>query len=214
MDPWLIGYFLGGIFAVFLCWDLGLLYSIPIVLGMVLELLLGSGLLSGVDFRQFTATFGFLYALWVMVLSDVFKDRLEGIVIFTLITLSFFFGIYPSLVEATGSAERSLELATGILKTWMLVIVGVVLAVVVRSAFSKKGRSGLGDLLVNPRKRFLIPLGVWAAIIAIPLEWLPRIGEWMEVNRFHIAGNCLVWGWVFIELKFYLQARYWRRRYG
>jgi len=214
MDSWQISYYLGGTIAAFLCWNLGWLYYVPIILGMVMDITLSSGLLNGIDFRQFTAISGFLYALWAVVLSDVFRDRVEGVATFALISLSFFFGIYPSLTETTSDPRRSIELATGILKMWMLVVVGLTLMVVVRSVASKKGRSGLGDLIVNPRKRFMIPLGLWAAIIATPLDWIPIIGAWVESNRFHIAASTLVWGWVVFEIKFYLQALYIRRKYG
>jgi hypothetical protein len=96
----------------------------------------------------------------------------------------------------------------------MVVILGIVALVIGRTVIAAKEKRGINDLIVNPRKRFLIPMGVWAFFIASTWTWFPGIGEWLEANKFHLGAASLVWGWAALEIKFYLQARYWRRKYG
>jgi len=206
MDLWLATYYVGGITAVILCWNLGSIFYVPMLLNLALEVALGAGLANEFDIRQVVAVTGFLHALWVVVLADVFKSWIEGVTVFVLISLAFVLGVYPSIVESTSDWSRSIELATLIIRTWMLVIVGVVTLVYVRSLLRTRGPWTLSELVVNPKRRFLIPLGLWALIIVIPLGPLPKLGTWLEENRFHLAGTTLVWGWVIFELKFFLQS--------
>lgn len=206
MDLWLAAYYVGGIIAVILCWNLGAIFYVPMLLNLGLEIALGAGLAQEFDIRQVVAVTGFLHALWVIVLSDVFKNWIEGATVFVLISLAFVLGIYPSVVESTNDWSRSIELATLIIRTWMLVIVGVVLIVFFRSIITSRWRWALSAMVVNPKRRFLIPIGLWALIILIPLSLTSRLGAWLEENRFHLAGITLVWGWVAIEVKFFLQS--------
>ncbi|MCB9358268.1 MAG: hypothetical protein H6508_00050 [Calditrichaeota bacterium] len=206
MDLWLIAYYVGGGLAIFLCWNLGAVFYVPMIMNLGLEVLLGTGVVRDLDIRHVVAVTGFLQALWVVVLSDVFRNWIEGATVFVLISLAFLVGIYPSVMEPTQNWAQSILLATLIIRTWMYVIVGVVLVVITRSVLQPSSLGGLADMIVNPKKRFLLPLGFWAMIIVVPLEGIPVVGDWMGENRFHLAGTALVWGWVLLEIKFFVQS--------
>lgn len=214
MDAWLISYYLGAVVSLALCFGLGPLFYIPMILNIGVEVLLGSGLLQSMNLRMTFAIIGFLYALWACLIGNVFRSRYEAIIVFTLIGFAFWYGIYPSLTEATRDWDRWVELTTRILRVWSVVIVGVIGLVFARTYIDIVRRKGINDLIINPRKRFLIPMAVWATMIAMTWRWIPGIGEWVENNKFHLGSTALVWGWAALELKFFLQARYWRRKYG
>ncbi|MCC6475604.1 hypothetical protein IT157_01000 [bacterium] len=205
---------IGAILAIALCWNLGRIYFIPMILNFASEFIIPSGLLQYVDVRWYILVTGFLYVLWVMILTDVFRDWFDAVTIYALVIMSFMFGMYPAMEEVAADFDRSVEGATRVLKVGMVVVFGQVLLAVLRSIAKLRFRGGMWDMIVNPRKRFLIPIGLWSGICILPVAWIPGVGDTLETYRYVIASHALWWGWVLLELKFFFQARYWRRRYG
>ena len=75
MDAWLISYYLGAVVSLALCFGLGPLFYIPMILNIGVEVLLGSGLLQSMNLRMTFAIIGFLYALWACLIGHVFRSK-------------------------------------------------------------------------------------------------------------------------------------------
>lgn len=209
-----ITYYTGAVLGIILCWNLGPLFYLPMFFNIATDILLDVGILSSGDMRLSWAIIEGLYCLWVLVLANIFKSRAEAVAIFVMIAVAFAYGVYPNLAEAANDWNRWVELTTRIMQAWSIIISGIITLVIVKTLYQWKIGKSINDLAVNPRKRFLIPIWAWATISAMPLEWVPGIGKWLEDYRFAIAGHTLVWGWVLVELKFFVQAWYWRKKYG
>ncbi len=188
-------------------------YSL-LLFNLVTDALLDIGWLAAGDMRiKWTIVDG-VYCLWVLVLGNFFRSRKEAVAVFLLVVAAFTYWVLPHHMNAADNWKAWVELTTRIMEGWATIIAGLVMFVAARTYLQYKVGGGFNDLIVNPRKRFLLPIGAWAAIKAIPLAWIPASAGWFETARFPIAAHIMVWGWVFLELKFFFQARYWRRKYG
>lgn len=214
MDLYQITYYTGAILGILLCWNLGPLFYVPMFFNIATDIMLDVGLLTTGDMRLSWTIIDGLYCLWVLILANVFRSRIEAVLVFVVVAAAFAYGIYPNLVEAAHDWSRWVELTTRIMQAWSFIISVIILLVLAKTFYLWKMGKGPNDLVVNPRKRFLIPIWFWATIQVLPFAGIPVIGPWLEANRFTIAAHLLVWGWVFLELKFFVQAWYWRNKYG
>lgn len=214
MEIFQITYYTGIAAALFLCWNLGPLFYSYIILNIVTDILLDIGWLAAGDMRLKWAVIQWLDCIWILMLANIFRSRFEAVLMSLLVLIAFGFGIYPRLTEQLGSWEHGVELTTQMMRTWAIINLVIVLLVFAKTLYLWKAKKRPNDLVVNPRRRFLLPIAAFSAIVAVPLEWIPSQPMWLESYRFSIAAHTQVWGWVIVELKFYLQARSWRDKYG
>lgn len=201
-----VAYYVGYVAAIFLCRGLGNLFFVPMLLNMGFNIALQTGLLSGWDIRWVIAGHGFLFFLWTATLAGIF-DRTTVVILLVM----DFFAAYKGLVsqlQMAGSGGHFWDVtSTTIIQVWLMSILIVSLSAIVKSSIVSKVERGYSELLVIPKKRFLIPIAVWAAIIVLPEYLGSAIPEVVKQNRFTIAGLLLVWGWVAIELPFFIMYK-------
>jgi hypothetical protein len=214
MELYQITYYSGLLLALLLCWNLGPLFYTYILFQISTDVLLDIGWLAQGDMRLKWAMIEWLDCIWILMLANIFRSRFESFVISGLVLIAFSFGIYPSLTEAADSWPRWVELTTEIMRGWAVINLAIIVFAVSKTVYLWKVEHQPNDLVVNPRRRFLLPLGAFFAILAMPMEWIPWHRAWIEAHRFPIAAHVMAWGWVVAEFKFFLQAWRWRRKYG
>lgn len=192
--------------AVFLYWKLGNLFRVPMLVNAAFDVSMNFNLLAGWDVRWLIAFHGLAWFAWVVALTQS-VPRSTFIFILLLDLIVVFERLYPNM-QMAGSGPGFWNLtSTHIVEIWMVSITGVVASVVFRSTILQWWRGRCSDMLINPKKRFLLPIGAWAAVIGI-LPWLHGyLPSAVIAQRFAIAGMLLAWGWVLIELRFYLEYR-------
>jgi hypothetical protein len=208
----LIVYYTGFVLAIALCRNLGPIFYVPMLFDMGFDIALNLGLLSGWDIRLVMVTYGFAVLLWVLALSGAFSKTTFVTLLLLDLTL-IFTKILPSLQAAGTGQEFWNQTSTGIFNIWSLSIFVVVLSIVFRSTVWARLHGKFVDLLTNPRKRFLIPLGLWSGIITLGGQLESFLPEWFVERRFQISALALVWGWVAFELPFFLMHRRVKRRF-
>lgn len=211
---WELGqYYVAFIAVIFLARGLGPLFFIPVVLDFVFELCLDWGLLSGWDVRLLIAGFEFAIFLWVLALAG--NLRKSTFVVMLVLDLTVMInGMWPQIQAAGSGRDFWNNTSTSIMDVWQTSIVVVVVSMVVRSTIVAKAKREYVDILTNPKKRFLLPIGAWALIQELPIYLKPNVPLWLFDYRFHIAANVLVWGWVALELPFYLMYRRLKKQYS
>jgi hypothetical protein len=209
----LIIYYIGFVLAIALCWGLGRLFYVPMIVDMAFNLCLNFRLFAGWDIRWLIVGYGFAIFVWVVALSSV-MTRSTYVVMLVADMLLVFKGIVPQItVAGTGGKFWDIS-STGIFNVWMMSVSVLVISMVVKGAVLPAIRRRRVDIITNPRKRFLLPIGAWATII-VASEYL---GNMLPVglynSRYVIASYVLVWGWVAFELPFYLMYRRLSRTFG
>ena len=205
-------YYAGFVTAIFVCRGLGPIFYIPMTLDLIFNIVLQSGGLQGWDVRLVVLTSGILWFIWVMALAGTLNKGL--IVLLILVDLAALLkGVEPQLA-AVGSGDPFWHLtSTKIIEVWMLSVLVVVLFMVVKSTLVARLNGEFVDLLSNPRKRFLIPIGLHAAVWVIAPYLESVVPAWLFARRYDIAAQVLVWGWVAIELPFFIMYRRLKRQY-
>jgi hypothetical protein len=199
-------YYAGFVSALALCWGLGPIFFYPMLADLIFDVCLSSGLFSGWDIRLLVSLYGLAAFIWVIALSGVLA-KTTFVAVLLLDMLMIFYKILPQLQLAGTGQDFWNATSTGIYEVWLISIFVVITSMAVRSSLGAKIKGLRIDLLTNPRKRFLLPIGVWAGVTLL----LGNLERWIPVSvfddRFVIAAHTLVWGWVILELPQYLIHR-------
>jgi hypothetical protein len=173
------------------------------LLNMGFNLILNLGLLAGWDVRGVMIAYGFGFFLWVLALTQsVNKPTLVTLLLLDLAVV--FHGLLPE-IQVTGTGPQFWNtVSTHIVDVWMASIFGLSGITIFKSSLLAWIRGHRADVLTNPKKRFLIPIFVWSGMIAVPPWFTPYLTSSFVNHRFTIAAELLVWGWVALELPFYL----------
>jgi hypothetical protein len=213
MDPGLIAYYVGYAAALVLCFQLGPIFYGPMLANLAFNVSLSLGAFSGWDVRWVLAFYGLGMFIWVLVLAGSVNNI--TVVLLVLLDVGMIgFRLFPLLAGGGTGEEFWITASTGIIDVWTLSVFTVVGSTLLRSSLGARIRGEPTDLWTNPRRRFLLPLGAWSAMIVIPQVISPDASSVNLDYRFSIAALMLVWGWVAVELPFFLM--YWRihRRHG
>lgn len=204
MDIQFIIYVVGYLLAIRLVWGMGPVFYIPMMLFILWDFALLGRLLSGWDIRALVLGYGAFVFAWILALSKG-STRLSPLLLVLLVDLAFVTeGILPQL-EAAGTGQQFWNTtSTSILQVWYLTNSLLVLAVVFESTVVAKLRGKMVDLLINPRKRFLIPIGLWTGFDFIHITFSGVLPPWMHESGWKISSTVLVWGWVALELPFFI----------
>ncbi|MBU0507207.1 hypothetical protein KKH27_00025 [bacterium] len=198
--------------AIVVCWDLGPIFYVPMILDLVFDLALWFNLLAGWDIRLTVVTYGFLFFAWVLILSKDYT-KLAALLIIPVDLAFVYQGVLPELQAAGTGQEFWNVTSTEILKLWDLSTFLLVMTVIVRSTIGAKLQGRMVDVLTNPRKRFLIPIGVWTGINLLHEIFPSYLPPWFVENGYRIASHALAWGWLALELPFFLAHRRLRLRH-
>ncbi|HEY3294011.1 MAG TPA: hypothetical protein VGL38_01080 [bacterium] len=196
-------YYAGFLIALALCWGLGPIFFYPMLADVAFDVAGNVGLFTGWDVRWIVVSYGFGMLLWVLALAGALtKPTFIAVMLMDLGAI--FYRIIPQF-QMNGSGQDFWNLAsTGINEIWMVSIFVIVASMAIRSSIIAKMQGRRVDLLTNPKKRFLLPVGAWAGFppfISCFEHWLPSS---LVDGRFMIAGQLMVWGWVALELPPYL----------
>lgn len=197
------------VIAILICRGLGPIFFVPMIADLGFDLLLSYNALSGWDIRILIMAYGMLWFLWVMVIS---KTLNRGLIVLLLLVdfTSIFRGVLPQLTAVGAGQMFWNSTATRILEVWMLSAAILVAAVIFRSTVAARFHGEFVDVLTNPRKRFLIPIGLHSAWIVASTyirDFLPAV---IYNHRYQIAAWILVGGWIALELPYYIS--YWRTK--
>jgi hypothetical protein len=172
---------------------------------------LNAGLFSGWDIRWLIAVYGFGIFVWVVSLTRTLSRSL--IVSLLVLDLAVVInGFWPMITVAGNGAHFWNYTSTAILDVWMISITVVVLSTALKSTVLAKIEGRFVDLLTNPKKRFVLPIGAWAATIVLMKYLKSVLPSAVVAERFTIASHVLVWGWVALELPFFLMYRRLKRQ--
>jgi hypothetical protein len=197
-------YYFGYCAALYLYKDMGRVFFMPMLMNMWFNLLITFEIYREVDFRWVIAVYGILWFVWIMVLATPNRGKLEIVLALFLLLAAFFFGTLPHLLTEFDAFRAMIDLATRIWTVWYFSSFFIVLVVVIRSTIIARIKGEFVDLLTNPRKRFLIPLGLCSGIIGVTPLLSGKIPEEIVLQRFNIGSHVLVWTWVALELPFYI----------
>jgi hypothetical protein len=197
-------YYFGYCAALYLFKDMGRVFFVPMLLNMWFNLFITFEIYRQVDFRWFIALQGILWFIWVIVLANYLRRKLEITLVSFLLLIAFFFGTLPQLLTEFKAFGDMVELGTRIWTAWHFTSLILILVVVIRSTIIARIKGEFIDLITNPRKRFLIPLGLCSATIAVLPLLSGAVPEDIVIQRFNIASHVLVWTWVAFELPFYI----------
>jgi hypothetical protein len=205
-------YYVGFIAATILSYGLGRMFFIPMLLNMGFNISMDAGLFTGWDVRWLMIGYGGAIFVWVVVLSGI-KNRANYVGLLAMDVFIIMNAMWP-LVQETGTGAHFWNVtSTSVINIWMASIAFLVGSTIVQSTIMKRLNHKSMDLLRTPRKRFLIPIGMWSATIVVLFYLRPLIPEWLFHNRFAIASHVLVWGWVAFELPQYIMHERMRRKY-
>jgi hypothetical protein len=206
-------YYLAFIAVILLARGLGPLFYVPLLMDFAFEICLDTGLMSGWDIRLLIIAYEFGIFIWVMALAG--NLRKSTFVVMLVVDLAVVInGMLPN-IQASGTGQNFWNsTSTAILDVWQTSVIVVVGSMVIRSTVIAKLHGQYVDILTNPKKRFVLPIGAWA-LIQESLEYLkPIIPLWLYNHRFVIAANVLVWGWIALELPLYLMYRRLKKQYS
>jgi len=206
-------YYVAFIAAILLARGLGPLFYVPLMIDFGFEICLDSGLLSGWDVRWLIAAYEFGIFVWVMALSG--NLRKSTFVVMLVLDLAVIIDHMLPNVQTAGSGQEFWNTtSTAILDVWQTSVVVIVGSMIIRSTIVAKIRGQHVDILTNPKKRFLLPIGAWAFLQEVPNYLRPILPVWLFNLRFVISANALVWGWVALELPLYLMYRRLKKQYS
>jgi hypothetical protein len=206
-------YYGGFILAIALCRSLGPIFYVPQIANLVFNLSLQTGFLSGWDIRLLMAFYGFAMFVWVMVMAGNFRKSTFMALLLLDLGVAFQGMWVPMRAEGSGQSFWNVA-STSILDVWMVSISVVVGSVFFESSVMAHWRGKFADWMTNPKKRFLIPIGAWAGILVAAKYGKPLLPEWFVGLQYIIAALVLVWGWVALELPFYIKYKRLHREVG
>jgi hypothetical protein len=176
------------------------------LINMGFNICLNVGMLTGWDIRWLAATYGLGVFLWVLALSGSFAKSTAVILLF--LDIGVVLAEIQPYFATVGHGQSFWNIAsTSIVYVWLVSTVVVAGTVVWKSTVVARLRDQPSDLLTNPKKRFLLPIGTWATILLAAKYLGPFISTYATEAAYFIAGTVLVWGWVVLELPFYLAYR-------
>jgi hypothetical protein len=180
---------------------------------MTFDICLMCGLFSGWDARWLMVTHGFAVVAWVLALSgELNKATIMTILIMVVTTMIY--RIMPEIqMSGTGWAFWNI-MSVGIYEMCQISIFVLVASMAVRSTLLAKLRGYHIDILSNPKKRFLLPIGAWAVILPLFSALVAYLPMTVYENRYVIASHVLVWGWVVLELPYYVLRKRLRVKYA
>jgi len=199
-------YYLGYAIALFLCRGLGRLFFIPMLINMGFDVAVQFNLLAGWDIRWVTVGYGLLFFIWVATLAKAF-DTATVVVLIVVDIFTAYWGILPNIQSAGSGTQFWNATSTSIVNVWLVSILIVSMSAILKGSFGSTIQRGYSELLIIPKRRFLIPIAMWAAVIVLPEFLGNKAPEFIHQNRFKIAGQLLVWGWVAIELPFFIMYK-------
>jgi hypothetical protein len=206
-------YYIGFLIAVILCWKLGRLFWMPMLLDAAFDLSLSLVTFSGATLRWLALCYGMGIFVWVLALSQSFTRSM--MLLLTCFEIVIVLGrMWEPLHMAGSGPDFWNAVSTSVYDVWLASILVVVLSVIVKSAVLAVREGKRIDLITNPKKRFLLPIGAWAAIILLP-TFFPAgsLSDFWSVNRYKISAQVLVWGWVALEFPFFLFYRKLKKQY-
>ena len=205
-------YYLGYCAALYLYKDMGRVFFVPMLANMWFNLLITFEIYREVDFRWFIAVHGLFWLCWILILARPSISRFEigGSII--LLVSAFFWGTLPRLMEEANALSAIIELCTQIWTTWYFSGFLVVLVVVLRSTVVARYKKDFVDILTNPRKRFLIPLGLCSGMIGFTPLLGSVVPDTVLLQRFNIGSQLMVWGWVLLESPYFIMYERLRRQ--
>jgi hypothetical protein len=211
---WIDGqYYVAFIAVILLARGLGPLFFVPLLLDLAFDVGLMTGVMSGWDYRLVIVVYEFGIFLWVLSLAG--NLRKSTFVVMLLLDLVMVFKEMLPSIQATGTGQDFWNsTSTAILDVWQTSVIVVIGSMVVRSTIVAKLQGRYVDILTNPKKRFVLPIGAWALVQELPVYLKPWMPDWIMDARFPIAANVLVWGWVALELPFYLMYRRIKKQYS
>ena len=202
-------YYLGYAIALWLCKDLGKVFLYPMLINMGFNIALNFGAFAGFDSRWVIAIYGFLFFVWVATLAGAF-DRITVVVLLLVELVVVVKGLLPQF-QAVGTGFSFWHLtSTVVLQIWMFSILVVCLSAIFKSSILSVWERGYSELLIIPKRRFLVPIALWSLIWTLPHLMSGQIPAVVQQYKSQIAGQLLVWGWVAFELPFYMM---YKRRY-
>jgi hypothetical protein len=205
-------YYFGYVIVLALCRGLGPVFFYPTLANVLFDVCLYLGFFSGWDVRWLIATYGCAVLVWVLVLTGV-TSKPVFLALLALDATIILHGTWP-LTQVAGTGQDFWNAtSTSIFHVWLSSIAVVVWSGVFQSTIGAKLKGKSPDLLRNPRKRYVIPLGMWATISVGFYYIAPFIPEWLVERRFVIGGHCLVWAWIAFELPQYMMYKRLRRMY-
>ena len=199
-------YQIGFLAALSLCWGLGPVFFYPMLADFIFGLCGNAGWFSGWDIRVVMVTYGLGILVWTIVLSGALT-KTTFIAVLMLDVATIFYRILPE-IQLNGTGQNFWNATSaGIYEVWLISIFVVVASMAIRSSIVAKITGRRVDLLTNPKKRFLLPIGAWAGIPPLMSCLQPFLSQSLFDNRFVIASHVLVWGWVAFELPPYISHK-------
>jgi len=197
-------YYFGYCAALVLYKDMGRIFFLPMLLNLWFNLLITFKIYQHVDFRWLIAVHGLLWLVWVLVLGRITRNRMEIILALLLLLASFFFGTLPNLMKLPETYKGMIDLSTRIWTIWYSSAFLVIVAIVIRGTIVASRKKEFVDILTNPRKRFLLPMGLCSGFIGLTPLLHGSLPETLIIERFNIGSYLLAWGWVIVELPFFI----------
>ena len=199
--------------AILICRGLGPIFFFPMIADLGFDLLLKSGGLSHWDIRYVIMAYGLLWFLWALVISRTLN---RGVILLLLIVdfSSIFQGLLPHLTAVGAGTMFWHATATNIIEIWMLSTAVVIGAVLFKSTIVAKFRNEFVDVLTNPRKRFLIPMGLHSLWWVLPNYLYDVMPSYLLSHRYIIGSYILLGGWLALELPFYIKYRRLKKEYA
>lgn len=205
-------YYLGYCIALYLYKDMGRIFFVPMLLNLWFNLLILFQVYRHVDFRWLVALHGMLWLIWILVLASENRKKLDITLAILLLVGSFVIGTLPQLRQKADAFKAMIELCNNIWTVWFFSAFIVVFVVIVRSTIVARMKHEFIDILTNPRKRFLLPLGIQSALVGIAPLFEGALSPDIIRERFNIGSHIMVWGWVVLELPFYIMYERMKRQ--
>lgn len=222
IDLLLIIAWIGYLLAIWLYYGLGKIFWVPIALDLLYDFA-GSQLGIWGNNLQTLVTmtiYDILLLLWVIYMSGILKTRAAIWIVLGLLLVATFNGVtavaiaqgigvsrFAEIVGLPGIDQIWILLTTQAMYTWSAIIFLIVIGIIVHSTIIRRLRGRPALFLTNPRIRIIIPIGLYTGIIGLSQLYQGFVPEAFYQWRYRIAGTALGWGWVAMELPFYIMYR-------
>lgn len=197
---------IGFIAALVMYWELGWLFRLPMLLNLAVSLLVNySGILTNeIQTAVFISLYGLLFILWVVILAGLQRGITGAVVSFLLVVVTITVGMLEAANFDIRMEGAWIRLSTTFIYTWTACIFLVILGVFLKSA-AIRWHHGYWNLLLTPKRRALIPIGLWSALICLSELYRTFLPQLYEI-RFVTAAFCLGWGWAAIEFPHFMES--------
>ena len=196
-------YYVGFVCAILLCRGLGNLFFVPMLLDLGFDVCLYLNAFKGWDVRWLIVVYGFGVLVWVLALSGA-PSRPVFLVLLLADIGTVLYGLAQPMTLIGSGQPFWNAVSSSVSNVWLMSVLVVIGSLALKSSLIAKLRGRRVDLLTNPKKRFLLPIGVWAAIIVLPSYFQDYVSDAFLAFRYKTAALALVWGWVALELPFYI----------